>query len=125
VGENRVANHEAPALSPVAAHPPKVAFPVTQRAVGRRRGNWSSCPEDGPDEKIANAVCHALEAAKIRCWIAPRNVQPSADWGEAVVDAITRVRVIGTIDDGYRFISRGTHPNATTPPPIGVIPFRN
>jgi tetratricopeptide (TPR) repeat protein len=35
-----------------------------------------------------------MEAANIRCWIAPRDVTPSADWGAAVVDAITAAHVM-------------------------------
>jgi TIR domain len=40
------------------------------------------------DKATADAVCTALEAAGIRCWIAPRDIPPGADWGEALVAAI-------------------------------------
>ena len=46
------------------------------------------------DKAAADATCAALEAAGIRCWIAPRDVQPSAEWGEAIVQAINRCRVL-------------------------------
>lgn len=45
------------------------------------------------DKPTADAVCHALEADGLRCWIAPRDIQPGADWGEAIVRAISGARV--------------------------------
>jgi hypothetical protein len=45
----------------------------------------SYCTEDKP---IADAVCATLEAKGTRCWIAPRDILPGMDWGEAIVDAI-------------------------------------
>lgn len=35
------------------------------------------------DKNVANAVCSAVESAGIRCWIAPRDVLPGMEWGEA------------------------------------------
>jgi hypothetical protein len=46
------------------------------------------------DKATADATCAALEAAGIRCWIAPRDILPGADWGEAIVLAINSCRVM-------------------------------
>jgi DNA-binding beta-propeller fold protein YncE len=46
------------------------------------------------DKPAADAVCATLEADGIRCWIAPRDVVPGQDWGEAIVDAIRSSRVM-------------------------------
>jgi len=46
------------------------------------------------DKQAADAVCHSLEADKIRCWIAPRDILPSVDWGEAIIDALNHVKVM-------------------------------
>ncbi|MDR3522155.1 MAG: toll/interleukin-1 receptor domain-containing protein [Acidocella sp.] len=46
------------------------------------------------DKPTADAVCAALEAAGIRCWIAPRDILPGQDWGAAIVDAIDRCRAM-------------------------------
>lgn len=46
------------------------------------------------DKAVADAVCAALEARGIRCWIAPRDVEPGADWDEMNVRAITESRVM-------------------------------
>jgi TIR domain len=44
------------------------------------------------DKTTADAACAALEAAGIRCWIAPRDITPGTEWGEAIIDAIGRAR---------------------------------
>jgi hypothetical protein len=46
------------------------------------------------DKPTADAVCAKLEARGIRCWIAPRDIMYGADWGEAIVDAISESRVM-------------------------------
>src|SRR5205823_14332150 len=43
---------------------------------------------------IADAVCAALEAERIRCWIAPRDVLPGVPYGEALIEAINESRVM-------------------------------
>ncbi len=40
------------------------------------------------DQAAAEKICAALESKKMRCWIAPRDVLPGAEWAEAIVDAI-------------------------------------
>ena len=46
------------------------------------------------DKPTADAVCAALEANGIRCWIAPRDILPGSDWGEAIIDAIHGCRAM-------------------------------
>ena len=46
------------------------------------------------DEVTANAACAKLEAEGIRCWIAPRDIAPSADWASSIIDAIDSCRVM-------------------------------
>ena len=46
------------------------------------------------DKTAADAACAALEAAGIRCWIAPRDITPGAEWGEAIIEAINQCRVM-------------------------------
>jgi hypothetical protein len=45
------------------------------------------------DKPTADATCATLESRGIRCWIAPRDILPSADWGEAIIDAISGAKV--------------------------------
>ncbi|MFI5015239.1 MAG: toll/interleukin-1 receptor domain-containing protein, partial [Hyphomicrobiales bacterium] len=46
------------------------------------------------DKTTADAACATLEAAGIRCWIAPRDLVPGAEWGEAIVAAIGHCRAM-------------------------------
>ena len=46
------------------------------------------------DKAVADATCAALESLGVRCWIAPRDVQPSAEWGDAIVQAIDQCRLM-------------------------------
>jgi hypothetical protein len=45
------------------------------------------------DKVMADAICAGLESRGIRCWIAPRDVQPGEEWTKAIVDAVTGCKV--------------------------------
>ena len=78
------------------------------------------------DKPTADAVCATLENRGIRCWIAPRDILPSMDWGGAIVDAISASRVMVVVYSAKandspqikreveRAVNRG----------LAVIPFR-
>ena len=46
------------------------------------------------DKSVADAVCAAVEQAGIRCWIAPRDIEPGLDWGSALIQGIHGSRVM-------------------------------
>ncbi len=46
------------------------------------------------DKVVADAIVARLEADSIRCWVAPRDVVPGADWGESIIDAIENSRIM-------------------------------
>ena len=46
------------------------------------------------DKPAADAVCARLESRGVRCWIAPRDIQPGMSWGGALVDAIDQARLM-------------------------------
>ena len=46
------------------------------------------------DKTTADAVCARLEADGVRCWIAPRDVMPGMDYGQAIVEAIQAARLM-------------------------------
>src|SRR5208282_411906 len=46
------------------------------------------------DKPFADAVCAKLESRRIRCWIAPRDIQPGMEWGSALLEAIDGARVM-------------------------------
>jgi ABC-type amino acid transport substrate-binding protein len=83
----------------------------------------SYCSED---KKIADAVCGTLEANKIRCWIAPRDVGPGRTWGSAIIEAIGDSAVMVVIFSRHsnaspqvlREIERAVNKG------VAIIPFR-
>jgi ABC-type amino acid transport substrate-binding protein len=83
----------------------------------------SYCSED---KKIADAVCGTLEANKIRCWIAPRDVGAGRTWSAAIVEAIGDSAVMVVIFSQHsngspqvmREIERAVNKG------IAIIPFR-
>jgi ABC-type sugar transport system substrate-binding protein len=46
------------------------------------------------DKAIADAVCAKLENNQIRCWIAPRDILPGVEYGQAIVNALKMSRVV-------------------------------
>jgi TIR domain len=46
------------------------------------------------DKTAADAACAVLEAAGIRCWVAPRDISPGREYAAAIIDAIDRCRVM-------------------------------
>lgn len=78
------------------------------------------------DKTTADAVCARLEAAGIKCWIAPRDVIPGLDWSEAIVNAITNCRAMvlifsssaNTSTQIKREVERAVHKGRV------IIPFR-
>lgn len=46
------------------------------------------------DKVYADAICHRLEAADIRCWVAPRDIRPSEDWAEAIINAMDQAKML-------------------------------
>ena len=35
-----------------------------------------------------------MEAKGVRCWMAPRDILPGADWGESIIDAINDAKAM-------------------------------
>jgi hypothetical protein len=46
------------------------------------------------DKVYADAICHALESSGIRCWVAPRDILPSEDWAESIINAMDICRIL-------------------------------
>jgi len=45
------------------------------------------------DSDIAKKICTALESANIKCWIAPRDIMPGAEWAESIINGIERASI--------------------------------
>jgi len=46
------------------------------------------------DQSIADNICVTLEQRKLRCWIAPRDILPGAEFAFAIVDAVREARAL-------------------------------
>jgi hypothetical protein len=46
------------------------------------------------DAAVANAVVENIEQHRIKCWIAPRDVTPGAQYGDEIVAAINHAKVL-------------------------------
>ena len=46
------------------------------------------------DAAVAQRLCAALEAARLPCWIAPRDVRAGASYAAAIVQAINSCRML-------------------------------
>lgn len=46
------------------------------------------------DKHYADAICHCLERAGVRCWVAPRDIRPSEDWAEAIINGMDQCRIL-------------------------------
>jgi len=78
------------------------------------------------DKAAADAVCHRLEEAGIRCWIAPRDVGYGKDWGASIVEAIGDAKLVVVIFSAAANASRHILDEVGTALDTGatVIPFR-
>ena len=45
------------------------------------------------DKAVADDVCSALENSGIKCWIAPRNIQPGTPYARAIINGITSAKI--------------------------------
>ena len=52
------------------------------------------------DKIIADAAVSALEQQNFRCWYAPRDIKPSADWGDSITEAISACKIVLLIFSG-------------------------
>lgn len=79
-----------------------------------------------PDRDCAFELLSRIEEHGIDCWIAPRDVSPSADWAAEIIDAISAARVMVLIFSASsnespqvrREVERAVHKQ------VVVLPFR-
>ncbi len=78
------------------------------------------------DKLIADGICANLEAAGLRCWIAPRDIAAGDDWPTAITTAISHCKVMVLIfsassnsskDVGREIILAANHE-------LTIIPFK-
>ena len=53
------------------------------------------------DTAIAHKACAALEGAKVKCWIAPRDIVPGVTWSAAIVEAMLEMDLGGYLRNKF------------------------
>jgi len=78
------------------------------------------------DKPIADAVVGTLEAAEVRCWIAPRDVVPGDSYAEDIVAAIDGSRLVVFVFSAHSNESRHTSRELghAVHAGIPIVPFR-
>lgn len=78
------------------------------------------------DKPTADAICAKFESEGLRCWYAPRNIEPGAEWASAIIDGIKASKVFVLVFSGHSNGSQqvlrelGVAVNQGMP----IIPFR-
>jgi hypothetical protein len=78
------------------------------------------------DKDIATTICQRLESDCIKCWIAPRDIQPGSDWTTAILEGIESCQILVQIfskhandsDHVYREVAKAFSSR------LAVVPFR-
>lgn len=74
-------------------HPPATRDPKEPPPPQQQRNTYQVfLSHAAEDHAVARAICDALEAEGIRCWIAPRDIMPGKDWAEVIADAVDQCR---------------------------------
>jgi hypothetical protein len=79
-----------------------------------------------PDHDCAMELVARVEKEGVGCWIAPRDIAPSADWAAEIIDAISNARVMVLIFSSSsnasaqvrREVERALHKQ------VSILPFR-
>jgi hypothetical protein len=79
-----------------------------------------------PDQACAYELVERIESAGLECWIAPRDIAPSADWAAEIIDAISSARTMILVFSANsnessqvrREVERAVHKN------LCILPFR-
>ena len=57
------------------------------------------------DREVAAAVCDALEARGVPCWIAPRDITPGRDYAQALYEALVECRALVLVVSAHSAVS--------------------
>jgi hypothetical protein len=79
-----------------------------------------------PDQACAYELVERVEGAGLECWVAPRDIAPSADWAAEIIDAISSARTMILVFSANsnespqvrREVERAVHKN------LCILPFR-
>ena len=78
------------------------------------------------DKNIADAICSTFENRGLRCWYAPRDIQPGADWADSIIKAIEQTKVMVLIFTSHSNMSKQVlrEVNNAVDSGVTIVPFR-
>ena len=78
------------------------------------------------DKTTADAVCSCFENNGLRCWYAPRDITPGADWAESIIRAISETKIMVLIFTKDSNISKQVlrEVNNAVSEGVTIVPFR-
>lgn len=99
-------------------------MPAEQTDVSRKPLIFVS--HSSKDKLIADAICARLENQGIRCWIAPRDVDPGRDYSDQIAEALERATVMVMVVSSGSNTSRHVKSEIDRAFSLGqiIIPFR-
>jgi hypothetical protein len=74
------------------------------------------------DRETADAICAHLESAGIKCWIAPRDIEPGATWTNGIMQGLDACRVLVLVFSEHA--NDSDHVQREVAKAFAVIPFR-
>ncbi len=78
------------------------------------------------DKTVADAICAKLEHEGVRCWYAPRDIKPGADWAGSIIDAIEQTKIMVLVFTDFSNASRQVLREVNNAVRTGavIVPFR-
>ncbi len=78
------------------------------------------------DKNIADAICSTFENRGLRCWYAPRDIQPGADWADSIIQAIEQTKVMVLVFTSHSNLSKQVlrEVNNAVDSGVTIVPFR-
>ena len=78
------------------------------------------------DKAVADAICARLEQDGVRCWYAPRDIAPGADWAASIIEAIEKTKIMVLVFTDFANASRQVLREINNAVRCGVVivPFR-
>jgi TolB-like protein/tetratricopeptide (TPR) repeat protein len=99
---------------------------MTEESLNQTSGSDVFVSYASQDASVANSIVESLEAQGLRCWIAPRDVKPGAQYADAIVRAINEAKALVLVMSGSAVdsahVAREVERAASKRKPI--IPFR-
>lgn len=78
------------------------------------------------DKSVADAICANLEQEGIRCWYAPRDIEPGEEWAASIIKSIKATKILILVYTDASNASRQVlnEINAAVENGVVIIPFR-